>query len=122
MATTTSTSRASLIGGYLPFRCSTKRAIRLRGPITVQGKFTARRSSWGIRRPPTNLLEGKLDTQATSESWDHYRGYKEAITSPRQLTAKQYQQKFYGMTFAWEDGYRQGYAERKTRGVKKVAF
>lgn len=89
-----------------------------RGPGEIHGT----RIFLGDPQTTTNLLEGKLDTQATSESWDHYRGFKEAITAPRQLTAKQYQKKIYGATRAWEDGYRQGYAERKMRGVRKEPF
>jgi hypothetical protein len=86
------------------------------------GEIHGSRIIIGDPQRSTNLLEGKLDTQATSESWDHYRGFKEAITAPRQLSAKQYQKKIYGVTRAWEDGYQQGYAERKMRGVRKEPF
>jgi len=87
-----------------------------RGPGEIHG----RRIIFGDPQRTTNLLEGIVDVDATSESKDHFNGYYEAITAPRQLSAAQYQKKMYGKTFAWEDGYRQGYAERKARGVKKV--
>jgi hypothetical protein len=88
-----------------------------RGPGEIHGN----KIFLGDPQTTTNLIEGKVDRQATSESWDHYQGFKEAITSPRQLTQKQFEKKkFYGYTTAWLDGYQQGYAERKMRGVKKV--
>lgn len=92
--------------------------LNYRGPGEIHGS----RIIIGDPQRSTNLLEGKLALQATSESNDHFSGFKEAITSPRQLSAKQYQKKIYAVTRAWEDGYQQGYAERKMRGVRKEPF
>jgi hypothetical protein len=86
------------------------------------GEIHGQKIFLGDPQTTTNLIEGRLAAQPTSESWDHYAGYKEAITAPRQLSTKQYQKKVYGVTRAWEEGYQQGYAERKMRGVKREAF
>lgn len=92
--------------------------LSYRGPGEIRGT----KIFIGDPYTTTNLLEGKLDTQATSESWDHYLGFKEAVTSPRQLSAKQYQKKIYGVSRAWEEGYQSGYAERKMHGMRKESF
>ncbi len=86
-----------------------------RGPGEIHGS----KIFLGDPQTTTNLLEGRVDRQATSESWDHYAGFRLAITSPRLLTAKQLQEHSYAASQAWLDGYQQGYAERKTQGVKK---
>jgi hypothetical protein len=67
----------------------------------------------------TKLLEAKVDRQASSESWDQYLGFKEAITEKRSPTAKQYQSRVALASRMWADGYQQGFAMRKTNGVRK---
>lgn len=88
-----------------------------RGPGEIHGQ----KIFLGDPQTTTNLLEGTVDRQSTQESWDHYQGFKAAITAPRLMTAKQLEREAEAAPPAWLQGYRQGYAERKMHGVKKPA-
>jgi hypothetical protein len=107
-------------GTFLAFQVYDENGDPVTGNYKGPGSVNGTQVILGDPYRTTNLIEYKCDRQATSESWDHYQGYREALTTPRQLSAKQYAKKIYGQTRAWEDGYQQGYAERKMRGARRV--
>jgi hypothetical protein len=67
----------------------------------------------------TQLLEGTVARQASSESWQRYLGYKSALLPKRPLTEKKERELLAVASAAFLDGYRDGMRDRRERGVQR---
>jgi len=66
----------------------------------------------------THLLEGKVERQATSESWHYYQGFKAALSDRQQAIPWKLAKKnasYAGNPTRWWDGYAQGWQEKRER-------
>ena len=66
----------------------------------------------------TQLIEGKIDRQATSESWERYQGFKAALEDRTQESSSK-PKKHYAHTADWWQGYQTGWTERREAQKKK---
>jgi hypothetical protein len=65
----------------------------------------------------TNLLEGTVERQATSESWDYSRGFKAALEDRREEKEGR-GKKHYAQTKLWWEGYQTGWREKREKRAR----
>jgi hypothetical protein len=61
----------------------------------------------------TTLTEYTVARQPTSESWNHYSGFKQAIEDRREHKEDAKKPHYYAMTRQWWEGYRDGWREKR---------